>query len=115
MKSETQVQREICDWLRTQPLLFWRQNNIPVFGRSLPKDTPRGLPDIFIVCAGKIYGIEVKRPAGENGERENSGRLVRKGLLTPAQADFAWKFEDCGGIYHCVHSLDELRRVLFVA
>lgn len=68
---EKDIQRQICEWLELKKFFFWRSNNIPVFGRSndgtkrfraLPKYTPRGLPDIIVICAGKFYAIEVKRP-----------------------------------------------------
>jgi hypothetical protein len=111
MMTETQLQRELCDWLHSRGYFFWRQNNIPVFGRALPKYTPRGLPDIFILHAGKLYGIEVKRPSAE-GEREANGRALRKGMLTPSQAAFGYEIEDNGGVFACVRSLDDLRRVL---
>jgi hypothetical protein len=69
-KLEKHIQREICDWLSSRGFFFWRSNNVPVFARSndgkmrfrsLPKYTPRGLPDIMVVVKGMFVGIEVKR------------------------------------------------------
>lgn len=67
-KKETEIVREICDWLDTYGYFFWRQNNIPVYDkargvfRALPKYTPRGLPDIIILYEGRLITLEVKAP-----------------------------------------------------
>lgn len=99
---ERDIQREICEWLRSQHIFFWRSNNVPVFSasndgvrrfRSLPKDTPRGLPDIMIVEQGKFIGVEVKRPGMK---------------LRPEQAEFGTKLVLAGGHYITAHSLSEL-------
>ena len=102
---ETEIQRTICDWLALRKVFFWRSNNVPVFGmsgsgvkrfRSLPKYTPRGMPDIMCVIKGKFVGLEVKRPNAK---------------LRPEQAQFGLKLIDHGGNYHTVHSLDEVQRL----
>jgi len=64
--------------------------------RSLPKDTPRGLPDIIVVKGGKFIGIEVKRKGAK---------------LRPEQAEFGCKVVVNGGEYHVVHSLEELKEL----
>lgn len=101
---ESVIQREICDYLFERGYFFWRSNNVPVFAvsndgvrrfRSLPKYTPKGLPDILLVNEnGMLIGIEVKRP----GEK-----------LKPDQAKFALDLIKTNARYHCVHSLDELK------
>lgn len=111
MKTETQIQREICEYLSAKKYFFWRTNNIPVMGRALPKFTPRGLPDIMMVHSGKLITFEVKRQGSEI-EREPNGRAVRTGMLTPQQADWGIALEDNGGKYFCVRSLDETIRCL---
>ncbi len=114
MKTETQIQSEICEWLHLEGYTFWRCNNIPVRGRGgfmmrkLPKFTPAGLPDIMMVHEGKFYGIEVKRPAGTDLERELNGRKVRAGQLSDAQKDFGTKISLAGGHYLVVNSLEDL-------
>lgn len=99
---EKEIQREICDWLREQGFFFWRSNNVPVYSasndgvkrfRSLPKDTPRGLPDIIIIEQGKFIGVEVKRMGMK---------------LRPEQGEFGTKLTLNGGHYLVVHSLGEL-------
>ncbi len=102
---ERDIQKGICDWLRQREVFFWRSNNIPVFStsndgvrrfRSLPKDTPRGLPDIMIVHEGKFIALEVKRPGAK---------------LRPEQAEFGIKLCTHGGQYYKVQSLDEVKRI----
>lgn len=102
-KLESDIQREICDWLSTKSIFFWRSNNVPVFAKSndgkmrfraLPKYTPKGLPDIIAIVNGIFIGIEVKRP----GEK-----------LRPGQNDFQMKCCDNGGKYLVVHSIEEMK------
>lgn len=103
---ESAIQREICDYLASWHYFFWRSNNVPVFAmsndgvrrfRSLPKYTPKGLPDIMLVRKdGVLVGIEVKRP----GEK-----------LKPDQAAFGLKMIKWGAVYGIVHSLDEFKEL----
>lgn len=102
---EKDIQRTICEYLALKKYFFWRSNNIPVFGknnagekrfRSLPKYTPRGLPDIIIVHKGKFVAIEVKRPGA---------------LLRPEQKEFGIKCVLSGGLYKIVHSLEEVQAI----
>lgn len=102
-KLEKETQKEICEWLDKQKIMFWRSNNIPAFYvasggerkfRSLPKYTPRGLPDIIAVVQGKIYAIEVKRV----GEK-----------LKPHQAEFAIKLVENDGQYLTAYSLEDVK------
>jgi hypothetical protein len=106
-KTESDVLRECCEMLAKNGYFFWRLNNIPVYGRSLPKFTPRGLPDVMIVDDGKFYAVEFKRPASE--EREKNGRKVRGGMLSPFQAEWAAKCVLAGGAFLVATSVEELR------
>lgn len=101
-KLEKDIQREVCEWLDKNGYMFWRSNNIPVYGmnnggkmtfRKLPKYTPRGIPDIMVVFEGRFIGIEVKR----------SGAKLR-----PEQITFKEKMEANGGYYAVVTSVEEL-------
>ncbi len=104
-KLEKDIQREICEWLDARKYFFWRSNNTPVFSasgrnndgamrfRSLPKFTPRGLPDIIVIHRGRFIALEVKRP----GEK-----------LRPEQAEFGCKAVVAGGEYHKVCSLEDV-------
>lgn len=100
---ESQIQKEICEFLEFQGFFFWRSNNVPVFAmsndgvrrfRSLPKHTPRGLPDIMVVTkTGKFIGVEVKRPGSK---------------LRPEQAEFGAKLVMNNAEFYVVHSVAEL-------
>ena len=107
-KTETEVLRECCIYLASQNYFFWRINNIPVYGRSLPKYTPKGLPDIMCIIDGKFYAIECKRAEGGETDREKNGRRVRGGKLSSFQAEWAVNCVLAGGAYYTVHSVEEL-------
>lgn len=99
---EKDIQREICDWLATIGVFFWRSNNLPAMGRpgadgemrfrALPKYTPRGIPDILILHHGDFFGLEVKRPRAQ---------------IKPEQIEFGDKLKKNGGYYAIVYSLDD--------
>jgi hypothetical protein len=106
---ESYIVKEICEWLAgRKDLTFWRSNNVPVFSfsgrnnkgemryRSLPKYTPRGLPDIMVICNGKFIGIEVKREGAK---------------LRPEQAEMGMRITLNGGFYFVAHSLHELKEL----
>lgn len=108
--KETDVLRIVCEYLEANKerhkYFFWRQNNVPVFARSndgkmrfraLPKYTPKGLPDIFIIKEGLVTGIEVKRP---------------NALLRPEQAEIAKSFASVGANYYVVRSLKDIQDIL---
>src|SRR3989338_3448985 len=97
---EKDIQREICEWLQGHGFLFWHINNVPVFAksgsgnmrfRSLPKFTPKGLPDIIVVVRGKIVCIEVKCTTKQS----------------EAQKNFEDRLNLAGGIYILAFSLRE--------
>lgn len=101
-KLEKDIQREICDWLATLGYFFWRQNTIPVYEkghfRALPKYTPRGLPDILILCRGRFIGLEVKVP--DYWKFTNDQKAIKE------------KFIANGGEYHLVTSLAQAIEVM---
>ena len=103
---EKDIQRDICDWLQSKGYFFWRQNNTPIFGtsndgvkrfRAMPKYTPRGIPDIFVIHAGKIIGFEVKR----------EGAMIR-----PEQATFGASMIKNGAEWYVVHQTSEVNDLL---
>jgi len=111
-KLESEIVREICDWLDKEGYFFWRNNTIPVFQkdryggrmRRLPKYTPQGLPDIIILEQGLFIGVEVKRP-----NRNTGGRAASHMPLRESQQDMRAKILSHGGAYHVVTSLQELK------
>lgn len=100
--------RACCEYLASSRMFFWRVNNIPVYGRALPKFVPKGLPDIMIIVDGKFVAVECKRPQGDEEQREANGRKVRGGKLSPWQAEWATQCTLAGGHYLTVRSCDEM-------
>lgn len=105
-KLESDIQRDICDWLHSKDFFFWRQNNIPVFGasgdghrryRAMPKYSLKGLPDIVVLYNGHYIALEVKRP---------------KAKQTPEQLEIEKKTVDNGGLYFVVTSIEEASVVM---
>lgn len=103
---EKDILRDVCEYLATRDICFWRSNNVPVYARnnggkmafrSLPKHTPRGLPDIMIVSGGVFYAIEIKRP---------------KAYLRPEQLQFRDKVEKYGALYYVVTSVEDMKRII---
>lgn len=102
MPLEKDIQRDICDWLAMKGVFFWRSNNLPAMGRpdaegnmrfrSLPKYTPRGIPDIFIIRHAEVFGLEVKRPMAN---------------IRPEQIEFGNKLKENGAHYAIVYSLED--------
>lgn len=102
-KLESQILREICEYLTTrEDLLFWRTNNTPIFGRnnagemtwrSMPKFTPKGIPDIIIINKGQFIGLEVKRE-GQN--------------LSTAQILFSRRLEENGAYYFVARKVEDV-------
>lgn len=106
LKTESQIQAEMCKWLEARGFFFWRQNNIPVYGRALPKWTPKGLPDILVIYKEKFVALEVKRPEGIYKDRK------RKPTATPDQLHFKRRVEEAGGLYFFVTSIEELHNAM---
>lgn len=104
-KLEKDIQNEIFEYLQSKKFLFWRSNNIPVYGknnggkymyRSLPKYTPRGLPDIMVVVNGHFIAIEVKREGAK---------------LRPSQAEFGMRVQAHYGTYVVAYSVDDVKKI----
>lgn len=104
---EKDVQNTICEYLKLNDFLFWRNNTIPVFSknnagkmafRSMGKYALKGLPDIIIIKNGKFIGVEVKRQ-GINA-------------LRPEQEHFKDLCIKNNAYYVVVHSLEELQTQL---
>ncbi len=106
-EKESVAQRAICEYLRVGKdegrYFFWRSNNVPVFAmnnggrrtfRALPKDTPKGLPDIIVIMNGDFYALEVKREGA---------------YMTDHQKTIAQKILTHGGFYHVVRSVEDVK------
>lgn len=102
---EKEIQNSICEYLEARKFMFWRSNNVPVFAknnggkyqyRSLPKYTPRGLPDIMVIVDGKFIAIEVKRKGAK---------------LRPEQAMFGMKLQQHNAIYIVANCIEDLLNI----
>ncbi len=89
-KSEKEIQLEICKWLESQGVFFWRYR----YSSRFPiKFVPRGLPDIMILHKGNFIGFEVKVP--DYWKRTDSQYYMMD------------RINDCGGAYYIVTSLGD--------
>lgn len=104
-QREVYIQNAICAYLEIKGHVFWRSNNIPAFSRnrdgsismrSMPKYTPKGLPDLMVIKNGQFYGLEVKR--ANTGQSEDQ-KLVEDWI------------KSAGGRYHVVRSIDEVQEL----
>jgi hypothetical protein len=65
---ESEIQSSICDYLALRKHFFYRTNNTPIFDvgrkifRAMPKYTPKGISDIFVLYNVRPYFLKVKRP-----------------------------------------------------
>lgn len=112
--NETAILSSIQAYLKEAGLFYWRSNNIPALGRQGFRYHPntRGLPDIFVVCRGRIVALEVKRPEGAADEREPNGRRVRGGKMSPYQMEWASRFQKEGGHFYVVCSVEDAIQAL---
>jgi hypothetical protein len=103
---EKDIQKSILEYLSKVNCYFWRSNNIPAFSknfdgtmrfRALPKYTPRGLPDIFIIYRGYPIALEVKKPGA---------------YQKPDQKKFEENYKKHGGEYYVVYSLEDAQNIM---
>lgn len=90
---ETLIKLQIKNWLKGEEwmgkLTWW--NNLQGIGSWL------GLPDIFVLKKGKLYGLEIKSAKGKESDYQRKfGELLIK----------------YGGIYVVVRSWQEVERLL---
>lgn len=89
MTEETKIKSQIKDLLNFRGIFWW--HNLQGIGSK------KGLPDMFVLRGGKLYGIEVKAP---------------KGHLTKWQVDFLAEMMVNGGITIVARSVEDVIRVL---
>lgn len=103
---EKEIQKQICEYLSFNSYFFWRQNNVPIFGKSMDgqfrhramsKFSKKGIPDIIVIHNGKFIGLEVKR----------EGHLP----LSDDQEQFKKGVEVAGGKFYKVSSLEDVLNV----
>lgn len=95
---ERVIQARILAWLRRKGFFCWRQNagNIRLKGRRIHLGLP-GMPDIWVLAGGHLYGLEVKNA---------------KGKVTPKQLAMGEKIQRYGGTYAVVRSVQDAKEVL---
>ena len=97
--KETDIQRQICEYLELKKIFFYRNNNTPIYDarrktfRAMPKYALKGVPDVIAVIRGQYVGIEVKKP---------------KAYLSPNQKIFRDNLELAGGKYILARSIEDL-------
>ena len=106
--GEKETQRAVIQYLETRKnfLVFWRNNTATIFvtqsngKRGMIRSGTLGSPDIFVVKDGVTYGLEIK------GSDEN------KSVQSDNQRVFQLWFEQCGGKYFIIRSIDEVMKML---
>lgn len=101
--KETQIVKAILDYLKLKKIFHWRNNSGSFITKH--KDGSAGYysfgqagsPDIFAVIEGKIYGFEVKNE--KNKQTENQTRWQNE-------------FQNNGGIYAVVRSIDDVKKII---
>lgn len=94
--TETQIQKQVLDYLKMLKVFHWRNNAIPVRGRTFKGMC--GAPDIIcILPGGQFLGVEVK---------------TETGILSHEQKEFREKCELLGAQYLVVRELGELASFL---
>ncbi|MDD5353297.1 MAG: hypothetical protein PHS93_09075 [Candidatus Omnitrophica bacterium] len=90
---EQELQKEIIDYLRLNGWFVIKNNlgGIPT-KRGLVKNQSSGLADLTCLKDGIVIMCEIKTPDGRQSQN---------------QKEFQQEWEEYGGIYFLVHSLDE--------
>ena len=106
---ETEIQRNIIDYLKLNNIFHFRVNTMGVMrkGRYCPSPTTtKGVADIIAICppedkdhpyegnVGQLCAIEVKRLGGKQ---------------SPDQKKFQKAVEDAGGLYLLCYSVNDVR------
>lgn len=99
--KESDIQRQITDWLTLHRYFWYRQNSGAMAGshkgkRWFVRFAKPGAPDIVCVINGIYVGIEVKNERGEQSQ---------------AQVDFEHELRRAGGIYVLARSLNDVIKV----
>ena len=94
--TEKATQAAILHYLSFRKCLYWRQNSgafTDTKGHFYRFSSVLGMPDVFVLKEGKLYGIEVKDVKGRQNEN---------------QIQFQSDFEKNGGVYVLARSLDDV-------
>lgn len=103
--KESEIQTNICEYLKVKGYFFWRSNNIPVFDstkksfRRMPKYAIKGIPDIFVLTDSETICLEVKRPKGSQWTYEQQVFCQK------------WESESAKRKYYVVRSLEDVIKI----
>lgn len=89
MTPETSIKKTVKDYLNLKRYFWWY--NLAGLGAY------KGIPDIFILYEGKLYGVEFKS---------------KQGKLSDYQARFQFNMEKAGGKYIVARSLEDVQKYL---
>lgn len=99
--KETEIQKQVCEYLANKNHFFWRNNNTPIYDirkkvfRAMPKYTMRGIADILVITdGGFVVFLEIK---------------TTKGRLSADQRAFRSKCEEVGAEYYIINNKDQLK------
>ena len=67
-RTESEIIKAICHYLKARRHFFWRHNNVGVYDKKTGVYRKtwyglKGVPDLFCIYRGKIYGLEAKKAA----------------------------------------------------
>ena len=104
--TETQIQKEILDYLKTVPHVHvWRSNAGQVHKNV--KMAPKGCPDIIGYCTSPVVDDEALYGIFIGFEVKCPGKLQNE-----AQQDWEADMTAAGALYFVVHSVDETRAII---
>lgn len=99
--TESEIQKQILDYLRWCKVYAWRNNSRSVkVGGRLIHFGKVGSADILGILkpTGRLLAIEVKKAGGK---------------VSPEQQAFLDAITDAGGLSIIAYSVDDVRRILF--
>jgi len=76
-RNESQIQTEICIYLKLKHYFFWRENNIGVWDQKRGAYRSgrygiKGIPDIILLTGDVTWAIEVKSLAGKQSPEQKA-------------------------------------------
>lgn len=103
--SESQIEMQICHYLRVKRLFFYKapmagffDTRQGTFRRHTNPYVKRGVPDLIVILpGGKYLGLEVKSKTGRQSDH---------------QKEFERGVKDAGGLYYLVRSLEDVETIL---
>lgn len=105
---EGKIQKEILNWLRSQGIFAWRNNNVPIWDKRLNSGYGGyrslagipGVPDIIAIVSGRFVGLEVKPPQG----KQSADQVLFERMCKRA-----------GGFYAVVRSVEQAKTAIEAA